>query len=203
MAEFSILKIADTTVTISITGLASGDEVRIFIRLADDPDNTTVDEKYTTPSTTMMKILTGLEPGTDYLVNVGIVVNVDGTNVTEWIGAQSFATANETTEPDPDRPEDWEWYSTIEQGAEINISAEEWNDFCSQVNAFRVYQGLAEYDFTIVESGDEISADIVNEARTAMGPLPFEESRPSAVSAGDDITAAFFVELAACLNSVP
>lgn len=193
MAEFSILTVAETTVTISVTGLTSGDRVRIFIRLPDDPDDATMDETYTTYSTSMMKMLTGLEPGTAYLVNVGIVVNVDGVNVTEWGTALSFMT----------RPEDWEWWNTIEQGEPIAIEAEEWNAFCERINEFRVYQGFAEYDFTYVESGDPISADIVNEARSALESLLYEKARPSKVYAGDTITSAFFVKLTACLNSIP
>lgn len=201
MAEFFIIDITETTVIISTSGLTSGDVVRIFVRLKDDPDDATYDEKFTVFSSPMMSTIRGLSPGTDYLVNVGILVNVDGVNVTEWIGAQSFSTVSE--EPDPERPEDWEWWNTIKSGREIRIEADEWNAFCERINEFRVYQGLAEYDFTYVESGDPISADIINEARKGLRSLPYEESRPDTVNAGDNIEANLFIMLAACLNSIP
>lgn len=192
MASFSIVSVTTDTLTISITGLTTGDTVRVFVRLADDASDTTEDVFYTAVGSTMIKQITGLEPGTDYMVNVNV-------NATGWIGAEAFATQSENVSQ---RPDDWEWYSTIKSGAEINITAEEWNDFCTTINEFRVYAGLETVMFTFVDPGDPIKASYMRKARTAIGDIAGHGTLPTAVYSGDPITASFFTKLASALNSV-
>lgn len=98
------------------------------------------------------------------------------------------------------RPDDWEWWNTIQSGKPIQLEAAEWNAFCERINEFRVWFGVNEYDFTVVESGDPIKADIVNEARIAI--LTMTADIPRAVERGDPITAQFFLDLQDALNSV-
>lgn len=85
MASFSITKQDHESVTVKVEGISSGDTVRIFVRLESDASDTTVDKTYTATGSTMTKTLDGLEPDTEYLVNVKI-------NSDDWLGAWIFST---------------------------------------------------------------------------------------------------------------
>ena len=107
-------------------------------------------------------------------------------------------------EEEYDRPNDWSWYTTIKSGSDINISAREWNDFTSRINAFREYDGLSDYNFTYVYSGTTpISASICNEARSAISPISGRGTLPSRAVSNSPLTASFFNGLMNALNSVP
>lgn len=191
MASFTIANVTNYSVTISVSGLTNGDEVRIFIRLADDADDITEDAITIYNGGSLRHTCNDLEAETDYKVNVC----VNGT----WLGAQDFTTEALVGE----RPDDWEWTSTIESGAEIKITAREWNNFTSRINEFRIYDGLEEYDFTTVYRGDDISASIMNEARTAIREIDESGYVPKKVYSGDTIYASFFIDLADALNIIP
>lgn len=190
MASFTIKSVTHDTVTISVSGLVSGDVVRVFIRLADDTTDTTKDWSGTYTGSNLMQF-TGLEPDTEYAINVNI-------NASGWIGLQTFTTEAVTGS----RPDDWEWYSTIEAGREIKITANEWNDFCDTINAFREYVGLSAYSFTTVEKGDEIKATYMRQAILAINGIDGHGTLPASVYAGNNIKASFFTKLADALNAV-
>ena len=190
MASFSIESVTHDTVTISVSGLTSGDVVRVFIRLADDTDDTTKDVSFTYTGSSLMRI-SGLEPDTEYAINV----NVNGTG---WLGTETFWT-DEVTSP---RPDDWEWYSTIRSGREIRITADEWNDFCDRINEFREYVGLSAYSFTTVRSGNPIKASYMRQAIIAINAIDGHGTLPASVYEGDQIKASFFTKLASALNAV-
>lgn len=188
--SYSITNVTSTSVTIYVSGLSSGDSVRFFIRLSSDASDTTVDSTYTASSSTMTQSFSGLAPKTAYAVNVC----VDGT----WGSSKTF-----TTKASGDRPDDWEFTSTIASGAAIALTAVEWNDFCIRINEFRTYRELSEATFTIVSSGDPISAAVVNEAVTAISEIPDCGTLPDRAYSGDPIAASFFNQLTIALNSVP
>nr|WP_294372050.1 hypothetical protein [uncultured Ruminococcus sp.] len=101
------------------------------------------------------------------------------------------------------RPSDWTWVSTVSSGSVIGLTAAEWTDFCSRINAFRAYKGMSQASFTsVTRTVTPISASIVNEARTAISPMVSASSLPEAVSSGDPLSAAFFNGLKNALNSV-
>lgn len=101
------------------------------------------------------------------------------------------------------RPDDWEWTSKIEQDAPIAITAIEWNNFTSRINAFRIYKGLSNYSFTTAYGGEtKISASIVNEARIAINAIDGSGEVPDKVEPGDTIYASFFIGLADALNNI-
>jgi hypothetical protein len=102
------------------------------------------------------------------------------------------------------RPYDWAWYSTVAKGSAIQLTALEWTDFCTRINAFREYKGLSSYSFTTVTGGStKIGATVCNEAYTAISGITGHGTLPSAVSAGDPITASYFNGLKDALNAVP
>lgn len=192
MASYSI-SYTDTTVTMTVTGLTSGQLVRLYVRLYDwsDVSDTLVDDYFESPGSTLTETFGGLSPNTKYAVNVQLAGS------SSWIGAKSFTTKSSST-----RPSNWSFYSTVQSGSSIALTAQEWNDFCARINEFASYCQVTQSTFTVVSSGTPISASIVNEARTAIGKLPGHGTLPSAVSAGDPIAASFFTALAAALNSI-
>lgn len=100
------------------------------------------------------------------------------------------------------RPSNWSWYSAIASGASINLSATEWNTFCSRINEFRAYAGLTQYYFTTVYSGTAISAAICNEAWYAINAISGHGTMPSMALSGGPLYASFFTGLRDALNAV-
>lgn len=100
------------------------------------------------------------------------------------------------------RPTNWAWHTAKTAGQNVNITASEWNSFCTKINVFRQYKDLANYNFTTVSSGQVITASIVNQARTAINAMSPPSAVPSAVSAGSTMTALFFNSLSISLNSI-
>ncbi len=91
-ASYSVTGITASSVTVEIVPDSAYQYYRVFVRLADDADDSTHDELYTITSPTSVTV-SGLEPGTDYVVNVGY--NDTGVmHIESWIGAENF-----TTEP--------------------------------------------------------------------------------------------------------
>lgn len=197
MASFSIVSWDHESARLYITGVSVGDYVRVFARLSNDTSDISHDETITATRTSFYYTVDGLEAETDYAVNVGLATSSTGAGVTWW-GGQYFTTDAAIT-----RPDDWYWDSTIASGYEINLTADEWNAFCDRINEFRVYDGLDEYDFTRVYSGDEISAAICNEAWYAINAITGHGTMPSKAVSGGALYASFFTGLRDALNSVP
>lgn len=105
--------------------------------------------------------------------------------------------------PSAERPEDWSWYSAVQAGRAIRLSAYEWNAFCNRVNDFRLYAGLPAYgDFIQAEVGGKISANICKHAVWAIQAMDPPLSAPTAPVSGDPISASFFNRLRDSLNSI-
>lgn len=115
----------------------------------------------------------------------------------------SAGSARVTVDAAAQRPANWSWWSTVAQGAAIQISAAEFRAFLDRINEFRVYTGLPEYGaFVYPSAGDVMTAVMMGHpvyAIRAMGP---SIATPTAPFAGDPITAAFFNGLRNSLNSI-
>ena len=189
-ASFEISNLTATSITFDVSDLESGQSVRFYV-VNNATGDYVVDSTYTATGTTMSKTFGGLNPNTVYRVNVEI-------NDAYLCGTQTVTTPSETG-----RPIDWEWVSTIAKGAEIKLSAAEWNSFTARINMFRAYVGLDNYSFTKAISGQtEISAAIINEARTAISVIDGHGTLPSAVVKGDVIKASIFNDLMDALNAI-
>lgn len=191
--EFSLSDITETGLQFNIDGVddESAHSVRYYIRT---PDSSSVllNEDYTEnyESTSFYRWFKNiLSPGTDYVANV----RIDG----HWLEPQTFKTKGSS------RPYNWNWYSDIAQGKPIKLSAREWNDFCTKINAFRKYKGLSSYDFTTVSRGQPIKSSVVNEALTAISAIPGHGGLPNRTYSGQAITAYYFLQLRIALNKVP
>lgn len=100
------------------------------------------------------------------------------------------------------RPTNWTWHSVKSSGSNINLTAAEWNSFCTRINQFRIYKNLANYNFTTVVTGRDILASQVNEARTAIQQMVPPTATPSAAIAGMNMMASFINGLSTSLNSI-
>jgi len=112
------------------------------------------------------------------------------------------------------RPSNWEWTTSIVQGGNIYqtdlsnrifyiITASEWNNFTSKINAFRIYKGLSNYNFTTVVSGTTMTKEIINEAITAITAITGRTiNPPTTLVTGDVINkASLYTGLRDSLNS--
>lgn len=103
-----------------------------------------------------------------------------------------------------ERPENWEWESTVQKDALIRIRAEEWNNFTKRINAFRTYSGLKEGDFTDAIGGiTKIGATICNQAYDAIYFIDGRGALPDKAVAKKPISASFFNKLMTALNAIP
>lgn len=192
MAAYSISYTA-TSVTFTVTGLTSGDIVVLYLR--NEPYTGTMilddDTTYKATGSTFRFTEDDLSPNTSYAANVMV-------NWGDTLGTQYFTTGSLA----PKRPSDWEWYSDIVSGGDIDLTADEWNDFCARINEFRAYKRLDAYSFTTAEVGAEISAAIVNEAGIAISEISGHGGLPSQAVPGGAVSAAFFHALQDALNGV-
>ncbi|MDO4562217.1 MAG: hypothetical protein Q4C12_00125 [Clostridia bacterium] len=136
-----------------------------------------------------------LQRGCTYNVRV-FIVNSSGrvSETSDWI---------RVTIPEKVRPSDFYWtYSKI-SGNSFNLTASEWNSFTSRINEFREYCGLSAYSFTTAYTGNDFTASIYRQARTAIQAIDGYGTYIPYVSSGDDITADMMNVLVSELNAIP
>lgn len=143
--------------------------------------------------------VTGLSAGTTYSWTATLGY-IDSTGEIVW--STYTQSGSLTTTAAATRPSNWAWTSTIASGESVKISATEWNNFCTRINAFRTYKGLSRYSFTSVSKGTKISATIANQARTAIDAISGHGTLPSAAVSGGKMYASFFTKLASALNAI-
>lgn len=190
MASYTITT-TNTSIRFNVTGLRSGDSVRLYCRYDPSADNTVVDAYLTATSSTLTKTYT-IPSNASYAANV----NVNGL----WIGAKYFTTGSDA--PAKTRPSSWSWSTTPVRGNTMRLTASEWNNFCRRINEFRDYKSLGSYSFTTVYSGNKMMAWQANEARTAINAISGHGTLPSSAVSGATVTASFFTQLASALNSI-
>lgn len=101
------------------------------------------------------------------------------------------------------RPTNWSWTSSIASGSAVSITAKEWNNFCTRINEFRTYKELHLYDFTTAVSGKTpISADICNQAWSAINDITGHGTMPGQAVKGGPLYASFFTGLRDALNAI-
>lgn len=196
LPKFTVDSITTDSVTVTASGFIPNEYVLFQITKYSNNSKTNYGPYYLN-ATTLTKTFTGLTAGTVYYVDVQIASAF-------WIGGSSITDGTKFTTPAVGvRPDNWSWTSTIAKGKPIKITAVEWNNFCTRINAFRIYQNKGNHTFTTVSTGMPISAAIVNEARSGIYGLNNRGTLPTAATKGDKITASFFNTLKDALNAVP
>lgn len=207
MASFKISSYTDSSVTIAVTGIQSGQTIRFYVR--EDPGNTVAaDKSYTASATYMTRTLSGLSPDTDYACNV----KVDDS----WIGTQYF-----TTESASISVEEWSWSSSNgtatssqtskalsavkNKGSLLNFSYLVWNDLVDKVKEVQEAKGkswmtkYASYSATKMSSSDKrLTTTRFNSLRYNIGYY-YSTGIPE-VSKGDIVYGYYFTTLANCIN---
>lgn len=196
---------------------------RVFCRLADDTSDVTYDSEKMYTEEDFSITIDGLEPETEYIVNVGYS-NVDYGGVT-WLGGQRVTTkkAQPSINIEP-----WSWfdsngYATASQTTAAynvlmgnrttdNFSHLVWNDFVDKVAEVVLATSAYGMDWSVgggnylpkeycyVYQGDTLSADIYNSVKYNIGSLM--STGIQNVSRGDIITGYHIVHLADVLNEL-
>lgn len=210
MAQFTITNYTDTSVTIKVTGIKSGQEIRFYVRKDPDPGYGAVDKTYTASATYMTRTLSGLSPETNYACNVKL-------DDTTWIGTQYF-----TTEESSVSVEEWSWNSSngsasatqtksaynaiTNKGTTDGFSYLVWNDMVDKV--YEILDAIggswnskyASYSATKMSSTDKsLTAKRFNSLRYNIG-LHYS-TEIDEVYRGDTVYGRYFTMLSNCINS--
>lgn len=100
------------------------------------------------------------------------------------------------------RPANWNWTNSFVSGQNINITATEWNNFCSRINEFRRYRGYGNYSFTVVSRNQDMRASVANEARAAIQGISGYGAYIPYIYSGNNISVSYFNTLRSELNSI-
>lgn len=197
----------DTTITARVT---DPDEYSYFswsLRTADG--NTTLQSRgYSLARTASF---TGLTPATTYRVYLSWSHSTTGEGNYEY----DYVTT-QAVEPQPERPANWAWTSTVEVNAEVPITlkadgtylakyltATEWDGFISRCIAFAKYLGMSVSGSQISTTpGTAMEASDINAVIDLLTTMNPPVSPPAKVSAGGVISAATINGLKNSLNSI-
>lgn len=197
----------NTTITARVT---DPDEYSYFawsLRTADG--NTTLQSRgYSLARTASF---TGLTPATTYRVYLSWSHSTTGEGNYEY----DYVTT-QAVEPQPERPDNWEWTSTVTANAEVPLTqgadgtylakyltAAEWDGFISRCIAFAKYLGMTVTGTQISTTpGAAMEASDVNAVIDLLNTMLPPVSPPAKVAAGDVISAATINGLKNSLNSI-
>lgn len=99
------------------------------------------------------------------------------------------AIATGTVRTQSARPTPLSW-PTFVSGNSINLTAKNWNDMTSKINAWRVYKGLNTRTMAAAYTGNDITAEMYNDIVARLNELNVPGTVPQTVTRGNDITAA-------------
>lgn len=208
MASFKISSYTESSVTIAVTGIQSGQTIRFYVRQDPSPGYADADKTYTASATYMTRTLSGLSAGTDYACNV----KVDD----DWIGTQYFTTDSSIA------VDEWSWSSSNgsatasqtskalsavkNKGSLLNFSYLVWNDMVDKVKEVQEAKGeswmtkYASYSATRMSSSDKkLTATRFNSLRYNIGY--YYSTGISEVKKGDIVYGYYFTTLANCINN--
>lgn len=217
MASYSF-SYTSSTITVTISGLTAGSSTyKVFVRLANDSSNVTVEQSTQTASASShTHTFGGLSPSTAYLINV----NVDGS----WLGSSTFTTSaaqpSVTVEP-------WSWTSSTARQNFYNVlrgslpaepgylSYKVWNELVAKayelIDATKATstgwdETYADYADTLCSAGDTLSAVKFNSLRQNINRVCSKVSLSSlsvgAVSAGQEIRGSYFTIITNKINEI-
>ncbi len=202
-ASFDILSFDHNSVRIEVTTDSNFTKYRIFLRTGRESDGTgeTIRDRITTVSSSTLSFEQNITfPYPDEWYTINVASASDDELSFDWIGAQEFRADEEPYEP---RPDDFSWVTAKVSGNNFNLSAYEWNLFTSRINEFRAYQGLSNYSFSTAYSGNDFTAAMYNQARTAISALSGSGSRSPSVFVGGTVYASYLNWIVADLNDTP
>lgn len=197
----------ETTITARVT---DPDEYSYFswsLRTADG--NTTLQSRGYSLARTVS--FTGLTPATTYRV----YLSWSHSTASEGNYEYDYVTT-QAVEPQPERPANWEWTSTVEVNAEVPLTLEadgtylakyltatEWDGFIARCIEFAQYLGMSVSGSQISTTpGTAMEASDVNAVIDLLTTMNPTTSPPAKVAVGDVISAATINGLKNSLNSI-
>lgn len=114
----------------------------------------------------------GLTPNTDYTVKASIrwsSTPTSGLDRTTIISGRHMTKPGAIPpDPKPERPGYFYWDTAKTSGAKFNLTASEWNRLISNINSVRSYLGYSNASFSKAVAGNEFTATMFNQARSAI-----------------------------------
>lgn len=114
----------------------------------------------------------GLTPNTDYTVSARIHYSstpTSGVDMTKIISGRHMTKPGAIPpDPKPERPGYFYWDTAKTSGAKFNLTASEWNRLISNINSVRSYLGYSNASFSKAVAGNEFTATMFNQARSAI-----------------------------------
>lgn len=99
------------------------------------------------------------------------------------------------------RPNNWTSFPAMTAGQPFNLTASNWNSFCTRIQEFLTYKNknLNDYPFTTAVQGQPATATQINQARTAIASMT---TVPTAIVSGQDVKPTHLTDLQNSLNSI-
>jgi len=144
-------------------------------------------------SSSSPKTDTGLTANTDYFYTVRTFISGIAT---------TYDSSQATGKTLSARPENFSWSVAKTSGQNFVVTASEWNAFTARINLFRIYKSLSTTSFTTAVTGNNFSATIFNQVRSAIADMSPPTPPPSVVSSGADVYASQLNGLVSSLNSI-
>lgn len=197
----------NTTITARVTDPGEYSYFSWSLRTADG--NTTLQSRgYSLARTASF---TGLTPATTYRVYLSWSHSTSGEGNYEY----DYVTT-QAVEPQPERPDNWEWTSTVAANAEVPLTpgadgtylakyltATEWDGFIARCIEFAQYLGMSASGSQISTTpGTNMEASDINAVIDLLATMDPPTSPPAKVAAGDVISAATINGLKISLNSI-
>jgi len=184
-----------TSITVRFINLPYIGSSYVAAYLGIENDVGIVDEWYVEPPTGSSNYIehtfAGLSTNTRYYI-YGTLWYDDGESLNEY----NYGSITVWT-----RPTNWAWNPIIVTGGDM-VTATQWIDFLDRINDFRYYKGLGDGTFTYPNSGDDFTATIFNQARTAINAMSPSITVPSAQVQGSIIYASLLNGLMNSINSL-
>jgi len=103
------------------------------------------------------------------------------------------------------RPSNWSWITAKTSGGSFNLTASEWASFIQRINDFYYYKFNSGYPWSHnvgVSSGEQFTAGMFNEARSAISSMNPSTLPPNPVFSGQIVYAYLLNQLRDSLNSI-
>lgn len=218
MATFSCVWTIDGSTVQLVATFSGGDESFVGYRYVRYSLNggsyTRISEHRSGGSVMLVGDEIELDPNTEYEWYAELGYKADGESSITWCAQYGYEDdgifltggsggGGSGGDDGPERPDDFSWTYPKVAGGDFNLTAREWNDYTERINEFRVYRGLDEYDFTRAYRGDDFTADMYNEARSAIRGISGYGSYIPKVEPGWTIYAETMDLLVSELNAIP
>lgn len=149
----------------------------------------------------------GLTPNTDYTVSAHIHYSstpTSGVDMTKVISGRHMTKPGSPPPPDPEpeRPGYFYWDTAKTSGAKFNLTASEWNRLINNINSVRSYLGYSNASFSKAVAGNEFTAKMFNQARSAIISISGFSGYISQASSGGKVYANMLNALQGGINGL-